>query len=63
MFNVEHSNSDKLLRKREAASLLACSVRTIERLVCLGRLTRIKVMGGVRFRRSEVDAIIQGGVS
>jgi excisionase family DNA binding protein len=52
---------DKLLRKKEAASLLACSARTIDRLVNLGRLTRIKVMGGVRFRLSQVRQIMQGG--
>jgi excisionase family DNA binding protein len=45
---------EKLLRKKEAASLLAVSSRTIDRLVSLGRLTRVKVLGGVRFRISEV---------
>lgn len=51
---------EKLLRKKEAASLLACSARTIDRLVNLGRLTRIRVMGGVRFRLSQVRQIMQG---
>ena len=37
---------DKLLRKREAAHMLACSMRTVEREASLGRLTRVKVRGG-----------------
>jgi excisionase family DNA binding protein len=54
---------DWLLRKKEAASMLACSNRTIERLVSLGRLTRVKVLGGVRFRMSEIYGIIAGGAA
>ncbi len=54
---------EKLLRKREVASLLACSGRTVERLVSSGRLTRIKVLGAVRFRFSQVRALIEGGAS
>lgn len=51
---------EKLLRKKEAAAILACSERTVDRLVNLGRLTRVMVLGGVRFRFSEVMGIIQG---
>jgi excisionase family DNA binding protein len=51
---------DRLLRKGEAAAALACSARTIDRLVSLGRLTRVKVLGGVRFRVSEVSGIMGG---
>jgi excisionase family DNA binding protein len=54
---------DKLLRKREAADRLACSLRTLEREANEGRLTRIKVRGGVRFRESEIVRIINGGKS
>jgi excisionase family DNA binding protein len=54
---------EKLLRKKEAASLLACSARTVDRLVSLGRLTRVKILGSVRFRLSQVRAIMEGGVS
>ena len=54
---------DRLLRKREAAAALACSARTIDRLVSLGRLTRVKVLGGVRFRLSQVQTIMVGGAS
>jgi hypothetical protein len=53
--------AEKLLRKKEAPSLLACSLRTIDRLVTLGHLTRVYVMGGVRFRLSQVMAIMEGG--
>ena len=51
---------DKLLRKREVAELLACSERTVEREVQDGRLTRVEVRGGIRFRTSQVKAIIDG---
>jgi hypothetical protein len=51
---------EKLLRKKEAAALLACSLRMIDRLVVLGKLTRVKIMGAVRYRLSEIMAIIEG---
>lgn len=51
---------EKLLRKREVAERLACSLRTVEREASTGRLTRIKVRGGVRFRESEVQKLIKG---
>lgn len=53
--------SDRLLRKKQAAELLACSPRTVDREASCGRLTQVKVRGGVRFRFSEVQAIISGG--
>ena len=52
---------DRLLRKKEAAERLACSTRTVDREASCGRLKRVKVRGGVRFRESEVQAIINGG--
>jgi len=52
---------EKLLRKKQVAELLACSLRTVDRLVAMGRLTRVKILGGVRFRLSEVQAIMNGG--
>jgi excisionase family DNA binding protein len=54
---------DKLLRKREVAQIWACSLRTVEREANEGRLTRVKVRGGVRFRESEVLRRINGGKS
>jgi len=54
------TTNDTLLRKREVAERLACSARTIDREAASGRLTRVKVRGGVRFRESEVQKIING---
>ena len=51
----------QLLTKREAASLLACSIRTIERLIASGVLVKIKVLGAVRLRLSDVEKITAGG--
>lgn len=53
--------AENLLRKKEVAEMLACSVRTVDRLASSGRLTRVKVGGCVRFRASEVQAIINNG--
>jgi len=58
MNQIEPANNDRLLRKKEAAALLACSPRTVEREASSGRLSRVKVRGAVRFRESEVFAII-----
>ncbi len=55
-----HDSQDRLLRKREVAERLACSLRTVEREANGGRLTRIKVRGGVRFRESQVQKMIMG---
>lgn len=54
---------DKLLRKKEVAQLLACSERTVERLVAVGRLAQVKVLGSVRFRLSDVQSLIEGGLT
>jgi excisionase family DNA binding protein len=55
--------SDKLLRKSEAAEMLATSTRTIDRLASTGRLARVKIRGGARYRLSELQAIIKKGVA
>ncbi len=52
---------DKLLKKRQVAETLACSLRTVDRLVNAGRLTRVKILGGIRFRLSQVQVLINGG--
>jgi excisionase family DNA binding protein len=52
--------TENLLKKKEVAAMLACSLRTVDRLVNTGRLTRVKV-AGVRFRLSQVQAIMNGG--
>jgi predicted DNA-binding transcriptional regulator AlpA len=53
--------SESLLRKRDVARLLACSNRTVDRLVSAGLLTRVKILGAVRFRLSQVELLIKGG--
>jgi len=61
MKNEKNLTEEALLRKKDAATVLACSIRTLDRLVALGRLTRVKILGGIRFRKSEVQAIMNGG--
>ena len=57
--SVENQSlNDKLLRKWEVAELLACSIKTVEREVQDGHLTRVKVRGNVCFRQSDVSKII-----
>jgi excisionase family DNA binding protein len=58
---LQNSN-EKLLRKKDVAEKLSCSTRTVDREASDGRLTKVKVRGGVRFRESEVQAIINSGV-
>jgi excisionase family DNA binding protein len=52
---------EKLLRKHQVADTLACSLRTVDRLVNAGKLTRIRILGGIRFRFSQVQAIATEG--
>jgi excisionase family DNA binding protein len=54
-------NAENLLRKKDVAEKLACSLRTVDRLVNTGRLTRVKVLGGIRFRLSQVQILMNGG--
>lgn len=61
MTTESQAANDKLLRKKEVAEIWACSQRTVDREASCGHLTRVKVRGGVRFRESEVKAIINGG--
>ena len=50
-----------LLKKAEVGARLGVCQRTVERLVATGKLTRIKVLGAVRFRMSEVQNLMNGG--
>jgi excisionase family DNA binding protein len=52
---------ERLLRKKQVAKTLACSPRTVDRLVNAGRLTRVKILGGIRFRFSQVQMLMNGG--
>jgi excisionase family DNA binding protein len=63
MRDVVEIIKEKLLRKKEVAALLACSERTVDRLVAVGRLARVKILGGVRFRLSEVQSLMNGELS
>lgn len=53
-------HSVRLLRKREVAALLACSERMVDRLVAAGRLGKVTLLGAVRFKLQDVDALIAG---
>jgi excisionase family DNA binding protein len=55
------SSNDNLLRKKQVAEKLACSLRTVDRLVNAGKLTRVKILGGIRFRLSQVQMLMNGG--
>jgi excisionase family DNA binding protein len=61
MENELKVENDRLLRKKEVAEKLACSLRTVDRLVIARRLTRVKIMGGIRFRLSQVQILMNGG--
>jgi excisionase family DNA binding protein len=61
MKEVELTNNDRLLRKKEAAEKLACSLRTVDRLVNAGKLTRVRILGGIRYRLSQVQSLMNGG--
>lgn len=61
MVNEEKIMTDeKLVKKKQVAEMLACSLRTVDRLVNSGRLTRVKIMGGIRFRLSQVQNLMNG---
>ena len=55
------SGGDVLLRKKEVAERLSCSTRHVDRLVQAGKLARVKILGAVRFRLSQVQALVNGG--
>jgi excisionase family DNA binding protein len=55
--------AEKLVSKREVAQRLSVSLRSVDRLTAKGALRRVKVLGAVRFRLTEVLAIIEGGAA
>ena len=61
LHRAELPPGEQLLRKKEAAAHLACSLRMIDRLVVLGLLTRVKILGARRYLQSEIDAIKKKG--
>jgi len=56
------SREDKLLTKRQAANRLAISIRTLDRMVARRILTKAFVGSAPRFRKSDIDAIVENGV-
>jgi excisionase family DNA binding protein len=52
---------EKLVSKKEVAERLGVSVRSVDRLIAKGVLRRIKILGAVRFRFSDVLLIMEGG--
>jgi excisionase family DNA binding protein len=61
MGECSNNKEDQLVSKREVAQRLALSVRTVDRLTAKGVLRRVKVLGAVRFRLSDVLTIVNGG--
>ena len=60
-YKMGETAPEKLLRKKQVAETLACSLRTVDRLVNAGRLSRVKILGGIRFRLSQVQMLMNGG--
>jgi len=52
---------DKLLRKSDVVNRLSLSLRSVDRLVASDKLKKVYVMGAVRFRESDVQALIEKG--
>jgi excisionase family DNA binding protein len=52
-----------LVSKKEVAHTLGCSVRTVERLVAVGALEKVMVLGAVRFRLSDIERIVMKGAA
>jgi excisionase family DNA binding protein len=50
----------RLVTKRELASILRCSERTVDRLRATGRLRAVQLVPGgrVRFRRADVNRLL-----
>lgn len=59
MYRAE--TQDKLLRKSDVVNRLSLSLRSVDRLVASDKLKKVYVMGAVRFRESDVQALIEKG--
>ncbi|MFC5049551.1 excisionase family DNA-binding protein [Rubritalea spongiae] len=51
----------KLITKKEAASILSSSVRTVERIIASGAIEKIKIRGSVKLKLSQVLQIVEKG--
>jgi len=52
---------DILISKKEAARILACSLRSIDRLVQRGKLNKVMTGARVKFRLEEVERLRNKG--
>jgi excisionase family DNA binding protein len=53
----------RLLTYDDAARALACSLRTVKRLVAKGQLTAVHLAGAARIRVTDLDAYVDGLLS
>lgn len=54
------ADGERLLTRREAADRIRVEVRTLDRYAQLGHIERLKTPTGlVRFRESDVEALVQ----
>jgi len=59
--NSSGVSEDRLITKKQAAERLAVSTRTIDRMSANGRLEKIFVGPSPRFRKSDIDRIVDQG--
>lgn len=50
-----------LIDIREAATLLGISTRHLQRLTVAGEFEAVKLGRSVRYRRQDIEAIVEGG--
>jgi excisionase family DNA binding protein len=61
---AEAVNDSAILTKKEAAELLRCTTRYLERQIRTGRLRALKPTGKlVRLFRRDIDAFLESGAS
>ena len=51
----------KLVSKKQAAGILGVSVRSVERMVASGQLSKVKVLGSVKIRVRDLQDIVEEG--
>ncbi len=52
---------EQLIGAPQVAALLGISIRQVYRLRSLGKIDPVHLLGSVRFRRSQVHALMQSG--
>ena len=58
------SNEPRIVRRRDVARMLSCSLRTVDNLAAEGRLPRVSIPGRTRalgFRVRDVEFLVEGG--